>query len=161
MNSLIAQTIDDRGYIVKIGDQAPDFSTTTTDGKKFDLKDTKGKVVMLQFTASWCGVCRKEMPLIETEIWQAHKNKGLVVVGIDLKEPLETIKQFRQQTGVTYPLLLDIDGEIFEKYADKEAGVTRNVLIDRNGKIIFMTRLYNEIEFKKLVNKIAEELDKN
>ena len=52
----------DYGYVVKIGDQMPAFSTTLINGKTFSSADLKGKVVMLQFTASWCSVCRKEMP---------------------------------------------------------------------------------------------------
>lgn len=56
-------TPDEVGYIVKVGDEAPDFEMTLTDGQKVKLSSLRGKVVMLQFTASWCGVCRKEMPL--------------------------------------------------------------------------------------------------
>ena len=61
---------DKAGYIVKVGDMAPDFEMTLTDGTKVKLSSLRGKVVMLQFTASWCGVCRKEMPFIESDIWQ-------------------------------------------------------------------------------------------
>lgn len=56
---------DAAGYIVKVGDTAPDFEMKLTDGRKVKLSELKGKVVMLQFTASWCGVCRKEMPLLK------------------------------------------------------------------------------------------------
>ena len=56
---------DSTGYIVKVGESAPDFTITLTDGKQMKLSELRGKVVMLQFTASWCGVCRKEMPFIE------------------------------------------------------------------------------------------------
>jgi peroxiredoxin len=151
-----AQATDDRGYLVKVGDKAPDITTTLSDGTSFKLSDYKGKVVMLQFTASWCSVCRKEMPEIEKQIWQAYKNKGLVVIGIDRDEPLETLKSFALQTGITYPLALDPKAEIFGLYADKKAGVTRNVLIDKSGNIVFLTRLYNTEEFNALVAKIGE-----
>ena len=65
-------TPDAAGYIVKVGDMAPDFEMELTDGQKVKLSDLRGKVVMLQFTASWCGVCRKEMPFIEKDIWLKH-----------------------------------------------------------------------------------------
>lgn len=67
-------TPDNAGYIVKVGDMAPDFEMELTDGQKVKLSDLRGKVVMLQFTASWCGVCRKEMPFIEKDIWLKHKD---------------------------------------------------------------------------------------
>ena len=77
---------DDRGYIVKVGDKAPDITITYTDGTRKKLSDFRGKIVMLQFTASWCGVCRKEMPFIEKDIWLKHKNNPhFALIGIDLK----------------------------------------------------------------------------
>lgn len=145
------------GYIVKVGDEAPDFEMTLTDGSKVKLSDLKGKVVMLQFTASWCGVCRKEMPFIEKDIWQKHKdNASFVLYGVDRDEPLERVKAFAKQTGVTYPLGLDPGADIFAKYAERNAGITRNVLIGKDGKIVMMTRLYNEEEFASLCQKIEE-----
>ncbi|WP_430622422.1 TlpA family protein disulfide reductase [Bacteroides mediterraneensis] len=148
---------DAAGYIVKVGDEAPDFEMTLTDGSKVKLSDLKGKVVMLQFTASWCGVCRKEMPFIEKDIWQKHKdNASFVLYGVDRDEPLERVKAFAKQTGVTYPLGLDPGADIFAKYAERNAGITRNVLIGKDGKIVMMTRLYNEEEFASLCRKIEE-----
>ncbi len=149
---------DDRGYIVKVGDKMPDFTVELTDGKKVSLADLKGKVVMLQFTASWCGVCRKEMPFIEQEIWQQYKGRDdFALIGIDRDEPVETVKKFAVQTGVTYPLALDPGAGVFGLVALKEAGITRNVIIDRDGTIVMLTRLFNEEEFDKM-KKVIEGL---
>lgn len=144
------QNAYDEGYIVKIGDSAPDFVIHEAGGKTYRLSDLKGKVVMLQFTASWCSVCRTEMPFIEKEIWQKKKADGLLVIGIDRDEPVDKVQMFKKDIGVTYPLVLDPGAEIFGLFARKEAGVTRNVIIDRSGKIIWLTRLYKREEFEKM-----------
>jgi peroxiredoxin len=148
----------DEGYIVRVGDKAPDFTISEAEGKTYKLSDLRGKVVMLQFTASWCSVCRTEMPFIEKEIWQEKQGEGLIVVGIDRDEPVEKVLQFKKDIKVTYPLALDPGADIFCLYAVKEAGVTRNVIIDRTGKIIFLTRLYKVDEFSKMKKLIFAEL---
>jgi peroxiredoxin len=153
-------TPDERGFLVRVGDKAPDFTMTLADdGKTIKLADLRGKVVMLQFTASWCGVCRKEMPHIEQEIWQAYKDKGLLVFAVDRDEPKSKALMLKEQTEITYPIGLDPGADIFGLYAGKKEGITRNVLINRDGKIIFLTRLYNVEEFSKLVKKIGEQFD--
>ncbi len=141
----------DYGYIVSIGQQVPNFSMTTIDGKTISTSDLKGKVVMLQFTASWCGVCRKEMPHIEKDIWLKHKdNPKFALFGIDLDEPKEKVVKFGKDIPVSYPLALDPKGGIFYLFAAQGAGVTRNVIIDPTGKIVYMTRLYKEEEFAEM-----------
>lgn len=141
----------DYGYIVKIGQAIPEIEMDLTDGKKITTSDLKGKVVMLQFTASWCSVCRKEMPHIESEIWQKHKNKtDFALYGIDMDEPLDKVKKFAEDMKITYPLALDPGAEIFYTFAAKGAGVTRNIIVDKNGKIAYMTRLYKEDEFNEM-----------
>lgn len=155
-------TPDSTGYIIRVGQTVPDIKWTQTDGKTVSIKDLRGKVVMLQFTASWCGVCRKEMPFIERDIWQKHKdNKDFYLVGIDRDEPKATVEAFAKQTGVTYPLALDPGADLFAKFALRESGITRNVLVDRDGKIVMTTRLYNEKEFQLLVKKIDSLLKGN
>ena len=142
-------------YIVKVGDVAPDFTLELTDGTSFTLSEHCGKVVMLQFTAGWCGVCRKEMPFIERDIWQRHKdNSDFVLVGIDREESLEEILPFIEKVGTTYPIAMDTNADVFAQYALRESGITRNVLIDRDGKIVMLTRLFKEDEFTALVEKI-------
>ncbi|MBW6501582.1 MAG: TlpA family protein disulfide reductase [Bacteroidales bacterium] len=152
---------DDRGYIVKRGDMAPDFIINEAGGESYRLSDLRGKVVMLQFTASWCGVCRTEMPFIEEEIWKPKKDEGLVVIGIDRDEPLDKVLKFREEMAVTYPLALDPGAEIFGLFALKEAGVTRNVIIDRDGRIISLTRLFDREEFDGMKKIIFAELAKD
>jgi len=141
---------DDRGYIVKVGDDIPDFSLQFIDGTILSSSDLKGKVIILQFTASWCSVCRKEMPYLEKEVWQTFRDKGFILIGIDRDEPLDIVQQFKKEMNVTYPMALDPEAEIFGLFADKESGVTRNVIIDQNGKIVFLTRLFDRKRITKI-----------
>lgn len=155
----LVEKADSNGYIVFDGDKAPDFTIKLTDGRQLKLSDLRGKLVMIQFTASWCGVCRKEMPFIERDIWQRHKdNPNFVLIGIDRDEPLEKVVNFAKQTGVTYPLGLDPGANIYAKYALRKSGITRNILIDKDGTIIKRTRLYKEDEFSSLVETIDKYL---
>ncbi|MFQ6613558.1 MAG: TlpA disulfide reductase family protein [Fidelibacterota bacterium] len=150
---------DSRGYIVRVGDPCPDVEIQLTDGTFIKTAELRGKVLMLQFTASWCSVCRKEMPHIEAEIWKPYRDHGLVLIGVDRDEPVDTVKAFAREMKITYPLGLDPGAEIFGLFADKESGVTRNVIVDRKGIIVMLTRLYDEAEFQAMVKKIGELLD--
>ena len=153
---------DSLGYIVRVGQKAPDFTLTRLDDKTFTLSKNRGKVVLLQFTASWCGVCRTAMKeALEPKLWKKLKrHPSFVMLGIDCDEPVESVGKFVRETGITYPMALDTNAEAFEKYAEKGSGVTRNVLIGKNGRIVKLTRLYDETEFDALVRAIRAELAK-
>jgi peroxiredoxin len=153
--STFGQSKDDRAYLVKVGDQAPDFTIKMTTGKTVKLSGLRGKVVMLQFTASWCSVCRKEMPFIERDIWLKHKsNPNFALLAVDRDEPLKTVVKFAKDIPVTYSFGLDPHANIFAFYAAREAGITRNVIIDKKGKIVFLTRLYDVAEFNRMTKVI-------
>lgn len=153
--AIVVNIREKRQYIVDKGDFAPDFNITLTNGHAVRLSSFRGKVVMLQFTASWCSVCRKEMPFIERDIWQKHKNNpDFVLIAVDRDEPLETVKKFAAQIPVTYAFGLDPGGKIFDLYAEHDAGITRNVIIGRDGKIVMLTRLYNPKEFGQMTSLI-------
>ncbi|MFL3008531.1 MAG: family 1 glycosylhydrolase [Candidatus Neomarinimicrobiota bacterium] len=147
---------DDRGFLVSIGDKTPNFTMNFTDGTSAKISDFLGKVVVLQFTASWCSVCRLEMPHLEKDIWQKYKGEDVIIIGIDRDESLETVKNFKKEMKINYPLSLDLGAHIFSLFADKHSGVTRNIVIDQTGKIIFLTRLFNEIEYNKMLHIIKE-----
>ena len=146
----------DRGYVVEVGDMAPDFEMEFVDGSQSKLSDYQGQIVILQFTASWCTVCRLEMPHLEKDVWQTYKSKGVMLIGVDRDEPLETVIAFQKKIGTTYPLALDPGANIFGLFANKEAGVTRNVVIDKTGKIVFLTRLFEEQEYQEMLSIIKK-----
>ncbi len=153
--SLFAQQqADSVGFYVRVGDPSPEFALIFPNGDSTSFADLKGKVIMLQFTASWCSVCRQEMPHIEKKIWQDLKSDDLVVIGVDMDEPAEKVIKFAEDMKITYPLALDPGAEIFGLFAHKQSGVTRNVIIDKKGKIAHLTRLFNMEEFNRMVEKI-------
>ena len=156
-----SQVATDTGYIVKIGDQSPDIFLQLTSGETIQLSEQKGKVVVLQFTASWCSVCRKEMPHLEKEVWLPNEGKNFILIGVDYDEPLEKVVAFKKQMKITYPMALDPGAEIFARFAHKRSGVTRNVVIDQKGKIVFLTRLFDKEEFEKMKSKIGELLNED
>ncbi|UBM63297.1 TlpA family protein disulfide reductase [Candidatus Sulfidibacterium hydrothermale] len=151
----------DRGYRVHVGEMAPSVVLPLINGDTVSLQQLRGKVVVLQFTASWCSVCRREMPHLESEIWQQFKNKNFILIGVDYDEPLAKVEAFRKEMKVTYPFALDPGARIFHHFAVKGAGVTRNVVIDPSGKIVFLTRLYDVQEFEAMKKKIASLLQDN
>ena len=154
--TLIVLSQDNRGYIVNIGDKSPEFSLN---GKNF-LEQNKGKVIMLQFTASWCSVCIREMPYIENEIWLEHKeNEDFVLIALakdteQYPQEKKEISQMIEKTAITYPVYRDENSKIFNLFAENKAGVTRNVIIDKKGNIAFLTRLFERNEFNEMKNKI-------
>jgi peroxiredoxin len=156
--SIFSLVQDNRGYKISIGDPLPNIELQLVDGTNLNNKDLEGKVVVLQFTASWCGVCRKEMPHLEKEVWQRFKDQDFILIGIDLKEDEQTVRKFIESTAITYPIAMDKDGTIFEKFTIEKAGVTRNIVIDKNGQIVFLTRLFEKKEFNQMIEVIDKEL---
>ncbi len=99
------------------------------------------------------------MPFIENDIWFPFKEKGLVLIGVDRDEPFDTVVKFAEEMKITYPLALDPGAKVFQNFAREEAGVTRNIIIDKNGKIVYLTRLFEENEFRSMVAVIADLLE--
>ena len=156
--TLLAQTPDSRGFVVGVGDAVPDFTLTDLDGNEYSRASLLGTPYVLQFTASWCSVCRAEMPHLESEVWQAFKGRdgGFVLLGVDYDEPQTQVRGFAEQMRVTYPMCPDSAGAVFHSIAAKKSGVTRNVVVDRQGNIAMLTRLFDETEFQTMVELLNE-----
>lgn len=137
---------DDRlkklGFMVQDGVvESPDFITEDAAGNRVDSASFRGKVVVLNFWATWCPPCRLEMPAME-QLYREFRDKGLEVVAVNFMESAELVRAFAEEQKLTYPMLLDNKAEIAERY-----GVMRlpeTVLIGRKGELIAKTIGYKE-----------------
>ena len=139
---------------VKVGDKAPDFVCKTIEGTTIDSKELKGKVIMVNFFATWCPPCKKELPVLQKNIAEKYKsNPDFVLVVLGREHNMDEMIKYASETGLKLPFAPDIERKIFSLYA--EASIPRNVIIDKNGKISYQSIGYTEDEFKKLEDHLA------
>ena len=119
-----------------------DFSLSTTAGETLSLSHLKGKVVFLNFWATWCGPCRMEMPSMET-LYSRFKNDGLEIVAVNCMETGQEVASFMKNNGFTFPAALDTDGKVNGEYGVQ--AIPTSYLMDRDGKIIM--RLVGSIDW--------------
>lgn len=113
--------------------EAPDFRLPDLSGDTLSLSDFSGKIVLLNFWASWCPPCRYEMPTME-QLWKDFKEKGLVILAVDLGEPREKVLEFAKKLNLTFPILLDRTRDIGRKY--RVFSIPTTFIISPEGKII-------------------------
>jgi len=125
---------------------APYFAAVTPEGKKVSLDDLKGKLVILNFWATWCPPCRLEMPSME-KIYNEFKGEGLEVVAINFMEGPESIKAFLKENDLTFTVLMDKAGEISQSYGVHALPIT--FLIGRRGNVLARSIGYKDWHNKK------------
>ncbi|HWP56401.1 MAG TPA: TlpA disulfide reductase family protein [Candidatus Acidoferrales bacterium] len=118
---------------VKDHPSAPDFTLVGPDNKKISLKDFRGKLVFLNFWASWCAPCREEMPAME-RLYQEFKNKGFTILAVSVKDSRKDAIAFVKELKLTYPIALDPEGEVGLLYG--AWGLPATYLIDANGIVL-------------------------
>jgi thiol-disulfide isomerase/thioredoxin len=113
--------------------RAHPFRLSSLDGREISLADLRGKVVFLNFWATWCEPCKVEMPHME-KLLHRLAGKGLAIVAVDLKEDQEQVAQYALEQRLTFPILLDRSGIVGSRYDVRQIPTT--FLIDREGKFI-------------------------
>ena len=148
----------EQATIVKDGQKAPNFEVQMFDGSTVKLADLKGKVVLLNFWATWCPPCRAELARVEKDIIEKFKGEPFVFIPVSRGEKRETVAAFREKMGYTFPMGLDPDSLNYKKYAITY--IPRNFLIDKNGVVVKASVGYDEAEFAELVKLIEETIKK-
>ena len=143
--------------IAKQGTEAPDFKVEMFDGKSIRLSDLRGKVVLVNFWATWCPPCREELTRVQKEIIDRFAGQEFVFLPISRGEELHTVEAFRKRMGYTFPMGLDPDQRIFRRYATNY--IPRNFLIDRDGKVVLASIGYDKSEFAHLIETIEKTIN--
>jgi len=136
---------------------APDFTLKSLSGKNLKLSEYAGDVVMLNFWASWCGPCRKEMPLMN-DLYKKYEKLGFVILGVNVEQELQLAKSFLADTPVDFPILFDSSNKVSKDY--DVIAMPTTVMIDRNGKVRYIHKGYkagDEKKYKKMVKKLIRE----
>jgi peroxiredoxin len=111
----------------------PHFSGSTIDTGRVSMRDLRGKVVLINFWATWCAECRPEMPVLE-RLHREFAPQGFTVIGVNAREESETVRRYARELGLTFPLLLDPDGKIKALYG--VVGIPTTFLVGRDGRAV-------------------------
>jgi len=136
---------------------APDFTLPDPDGRKISLKNYRGKVVFLNFWATWCESCRDEMPAMD-RLYREFKGKGLEIVAVNVKDKRDDALAFVKKLKITYPIMMDPEGEVGLLYG--AFGLPATYLIDRNGTVL--ARMWGPADWsgpaaRKLIGELVEQ----
>jgi len=139
--------------LLQNGAPAPTFQLGAAGGGTVDLAQLRGKVVMINFWASWCGPCRKEMPILE-QLNRQYRGKGLALVGVNVEPDSKAAMNWLKETPVSFPILFDTDSRVSKLY--EVAGMPNTVIIDRKGVVRYIHRGYQAGAENEYLNQIRQ-----
>jgi thiol-disulfide isomerase/thioredoxin len=132
---------------------APDFTLKTLDGQEITLSGLKGKVVLLDFWATWCGPCRESIPHL-IQLYKNHRENGFELIGMDVGErDVETVRSFVKSMDIPYPIVVAPD-DVVRSY--RVSGIPATILIDKDGKIRERIAGFSGPIAQELTKKVAE-----
>ena len=133
------------------GAPAPTFQLDSSSGKPVALNDFKGKVVLINFWASWCGPCRKEMPILD-QLQKQYQPRGFTMVGVNVEPNSSDAVNWLKATPVSFPILFDRDSTVSKLY--QVQGMPNTVIVDRKGNVRFIHRGYKAGEENEYLDQI-------
>lgn len=147
--------ISAQNYLEK-GDVLSDFTIHTTDGQEIEIESLRGKVVHLNFFATWCSPCLKELAVIEDKLLNDLEGKDFYFVSIGRDHFQKDIQKFKDKKGYNFPMAYDTQRIAFTEFSEK--GIPLNVIINKNGKIIFKETGYSPKGMNQMKRKIHRAL---
>jgi len=154
---MITDAQTDTTTLLKNGDMVPSFRCKMIDGKTIDTDKLRGKVIMINFFATWCPPCNLELPVLQSDIWNKYRNNPsfvLIILGREHSE--KEVADFVKSKNFTMPFAADPDRNIYKLFATQY--IPRNVIIDTDGRIIYQNRGYTKEEFDEIEKLIALKL---
>lgn len=136
-----------------VGQLAPDFTLKNTQGENLNLAEQRGQIIVINFWASWCGPCRKEMPILQT-LHNKYSSLGAAVWGVNVEQENQAGKDFLADLQLDFPLFFDNSNTITAKYQIEAMPTT--VIVDRNGKVRHVFKGYKEGYEKKYAKAIKQ-----
>lgn len=150
---------DEVQSFTKVGQQMPPFSVTTLDGTEVKMAELKGKVVLVNLWATWCGPCWEEMPRLEKEIWQKYKSSAdFVMVAIAREQTEQEIAAYRKEYDLSFPMAADPKRETYRLFA--KGGIPRGYVVGTDGQILYQSLGYDPDEFEQMKKVIEKEVAK-
>lgn len=143
----------DEFTLIKEGEKAPNFTYELQDGSTKQLSELKGKVVWINFFATWCGPCRKELPHLEKDVFEKYKNRNdFEILVIGREHSWEEVTKFKTDNNYILPFYPDQERKIFSQFAKQN--IPRNFIIDKEGRVALASIGFNEKDFKKIIQKV-------